>query len=375
MRNTTAPTSSRKAAVAIRRAIWRCAARSRRPCRWCSARRHRRSNRSTTCSSGRYRQLPLPRRADQAAAPRLALIDLRAHAVHAGLAGPVIAGHRSAICDSDGQVLVYLNRRGYAPTLLCTQLRLDRAVHAVRCAPDGASRSPHSCAVTTAARSAAAGALRPLRFRGQAGGPGHRARRRDAGGDVSGRAAGAARSRHGAPIAADVRCGDGRILLDGAGAHSGRHPDGHQGPSFPGRVAGRGASMRTRDCSAPTFAPPSAWRRPSCRWRGAPAAAARAGEVLIQTEYPEHPLLQSLLAAAATRPSPPARWRSAPLRAGRHSAAWRCCALSGQSAPPALRFPAARARERRRRRPGVRLLGPGAPPRWRGAPAATTRSC
>ena len=35
-------------------------------------------------AQGRYRQLPLPRRADQTAAPRLALIDLRAHAVHAG---------------------------------------------------------------------------------------------------------------------------------------------------------------------------------------------------------------------------------------------------------------------------------------------------
>src|SRR5258705_9299016 len=68
---------------------------------------------------GRYRPLPLPRRADQAAALRLALIDLRAHAVHQGLAGPVtqaIGRHLAA----DGQVLVYLNRRGYAPTLLCT---------------------------------------------------------------------------------------------------------------------------------------------------------------------------------------------------------------------------------------------------------------
>ena len=43
----------------------------------------------------RYQQLPLPRRADQSAAPRLALIDLRAHAVHAGLAGAGDAGHRA----------------------------------------------------------------------------------------------------------------------------------------------------------------------------------------------------------------------------------------------------------------------------------------
>ena len=68
---------------------------------------------------GRYRALPLPRRADQTAAPRLALIDLRAHAVHAGLAGPVTQAIERHL-HSDGQVLVYLNRRGYAPTLLCT---------------------------------------------------------------------------------------------------------------------------------------------------------------------------------------------------------------------------------------------------------------
>jgi len=68
---------------------------------------------------GRYRQWPLPRRADQAAAPRLALIDLRAHAVHQGLAGPVTQAIGRHLA-SDGQVLVYLNRRGYAPTLLCT---------------------------------------------------------------------------------------------------------------------------------------------------------------------------------------------------------------------------------------------------------------
>ena len=73
----------------------------------------------TPVQLGRYRAVPLPRRADQAAAPRLALIDLRAHAVHAGLAGPVTQAIERHL-RSDGQVLVYLNRRGYAPTLLCT---------------------------------------------------------------------------------------------------------------------------------------------------------------------------------------------------------------------------------------------------------------
>jgi primosomal protein N' (replication factor Y) len=70
-------------------------------------------------ASGRYQRLTLPRRAGQAAPPRLALVDLRAHAVSAGLSTPVVQAIGRHLA-ADGQVLVFLNRRGYAPTLLCT---------------------------------------------------------------------------------------------------------------------------------------------------------------------------------------------------------------------------------------------------------------
>ena len=70
-------------------------------------------------SAGRYQRLSLPRRAGQAQPPRLAVVDLRAHAVTAGLATPVVQAIERHLA-ADGQVLVYLNRRGYAPTLLCT---------------------------------------------------------------------------------------------------------------------------------------------------------------------------------------------------------------------------------------------------------------
>jgi primosomal protein N' (replication factor Y) len=70
-------------------------------------------------ASGRYQRLSLPRRAGQAAAPRLAVVDLRAHAVSAGLSTPVVQAIGRHLA-ADGQVLVFLNRRGYAPTLLCT---------------------------------------------------------------------------------------------------------------------------------------------------------------------------------------------------------------------------------------------------------------
>lgn len=70
-------------------------------------------------TNNRYVRLTLPRRADQAAPPRMALVDLRAHAVHAGISTPAVQAMERHIKE-EGQVLVFLNRRGYAPTLLCT---------------------------------------------------------------------------------------------------------------------------------------------------------------------------------------------------------------------------------------------------------------
>jgi primosomal protein N' (replication factor Y) len=70
-------------------------------------------------ATGRYRQLQLPRRAEQALPARLALVDLRAHAVTAGLSTPVVQAIERHL-GAAGQVLIFLNRRGYAPTLLCT---------------------------------------------------------------------------------------------------------------------------------------------------------------------------------------------------------------------------------------------------------------
>jgi primosomal protein N' (replication factor Y) len=70
-------------------------------------------------TTSRYVRLTLPRRTDQAAPPRMALVDLRAHAAHAGISTPAVQAMERHIKE-DGQVLVFLNRRGYAPTLLCT---------------------------------------------------------------------------------------------------------------------------------------------------------------------------------------------------------------------------------------------------------------
>ena len=70
-------------------------------------------------AGGRYIRLSLPHRAAKAEPPRMALIDLRANAEHAGISTPAVQAMQRHLSE-DGQVLVFLNRRGYAPTLLCT---------------------------------------------------------------------------------------------------------------------------------------------------------------------------------------------------------------------------------------------------------------
>jgi len=70
-------------------------------------------------TNGRYARLSLPRRAAQAEPPRMALLDLRSSAVQSGVSTPAVQAIERHLRE-DGQVLVFLNRRGYAPTLLCT---------------------------------------------------------------------------------------------------------------------------------------------------------------------------------------------------------------------------------------------------------------
>ncbi|MGH8287968.1 MAG: primosomal protein N' [Steroidobacteraceae bacterium] len=68
---------------------------------------------------GRYTRLVLTRRAAEAAPPRISLLDLRSTVMRAGISTPAVQAMERHL-EAGGQVLVFLNRRGYAPTLLCT---------------------------------------------------------------------------------------------------------------------------------------------------------------------------------------------------------------------------------------------------------------
>ncbi|PSQ91537.1 MAG: primosomal protein N', partial [Proteobacteria bacterium SW_6_67_9] len=68
--------------------------------------------------SGQYALQRLDERAGAAEPPRLELIDLRRRRVEQGLSRPLVDAMAGEL-DAGGQVLLFLNRRGWAPTLIC----------------------------------------------------------------------------------------------------------------------------------------------------------------------------------------------------------------------------------------------------------------
>jgi primosomal protein N' (replication factor Y) len=70
-------------------------------------------------AQGRISRLHLPERAGNAQPPGLTVVDMRAHAVHRGLSAPLLTAMDRHLAMGT-QILLYLNRRGYAPTLLCS---------------------------------------------------------------------------------------------------------------------------------------------------------------------------------------------------------------------------------------------------------------
>jgi len=109
-------------------------------------------------SAGRYQRLRLPERTGMARAPGFHLVDLRRQVATDGLTPPLVAAMERHL-EAGGQVLLYLNRRGYAPTLLCpacghclecrrcdARLVVHRHENRVACHHCGASRAvPEHC--------------------------------------------------------------------------------------------------------------------------------------------------------------------------------------------------------------------------------------
>ena len=67
---------------------------------------------------GRYRRLDLPRRAGGASPPRIDVVDLRSRPFDKGLCDVLIRAVEETKARSE-QALLFINRRGYAPLLVC----------------------------------------------------------------------------------------------------------------------------------------------------------------------------------------------------------------------------------------------------------------
>jgi primosomal protein N' (replication factor Y) (superfamily II helicase) len=304
-------------------------------------------------AAGRYTSLRLEHRAVQAQPPRLSLVDLRSSAVRSGISTPVALAIERHLGD-DGQVLVFLNRRGYAPTLLCTacgwiapcrecdaRLTVHLAAGRLRCHHCGADaplppRCPQ-CGFTvksvgqgTERIEETLGALFPrvaiARLDRDV------VRRR---GDLEG-------------VMQRVSSGEARMLIG-----TQMVTKGHDFPNVTLVVV----LNADQGLFSTDFRAPERLAQTIVQVAGRAGRAHKPGEVLIQTEFPDHPLLRSLLIAGYEG------FARAALEE-RAQAAWppysRLAALrdSARTADAALTF-LAEARALARRPPaGVRLLGP-----------------
>jgi primosomal protein N' (replication factor Y) len=243
-------------------------------------------------AQGRYAQHLLPHRPGAARPPRLSLVDLRRHASDQGLSQPVMQAIGRHLADG-GQIIVFLNRRGYAPSLFCNacgwvapcahcdaRMTLHRRAAELRC---------HHCGAHAPVPLTCGACGQPLNPVGQGTERVEETLARlfpDAPLARLDRDTAAGRGAMEA-VLQRAHSGEARILLGTQMLTKGHHfrevtlvvvLDADQGLFA--------TDYRATERLAQTIT----------QVAGRAGRAARAGEVLIQTEFPEHPLLTRLVA-------------------------------------------------------------------------------
>jgi primosomal protein N' (replication factor Y) len=243
-------------------------------------------------AAGRYVHVGLPARVHGGAPPRVDILDLRTRTLDHGLSAPLLQAVQRHL-DGGGQVLLFQNRRGYAPALLChdcgwsptcrhcdARMVVYRSRRRLLCHHCGASvPMPEACSECGGAHLVPLGqgteriedALRRL-F------PAFRIERFDS--DRLGRAGEIAR------LLADVRSGAIRILVGTQVLAKGHD---FAGLSFAGIVdadqALYGSDFRALERMGSLIT----------QVAGRVGRAGQPGEVLLQTHQPQHPLLRCLI--------------------------------------------------------------------------------
>jgi primosomal protein N' (replication factor Y) len=314
--------------------------------------------------SGKSRLLRLPNRTAGARPPVMQLVDLRAHAAAQGIATPALLAIQRHLA-ANGQVLIYLNRRGYAPTLFCpgcgwtapcprcdARLTVHRRERSLECHHCGAHRPvPETCPSCGEPVKPVGQGTERIEETLAAIFPQVPLARIDRD---------AMRQRGVLEQTLErVQSGEVRLLVGTQMLTKGHHfPDVTLVVVLNADQGLFGTDFRAAERLAQTIV----------QVAGRAGRAERPGEVLIQTEYPTHPLLQQLVtggydafAAAALVEREQARWppfaRVAVLRAE----------AAGREAPLAFLEHARELAERGCGHDGVELLGPASAPMERRA--------
>lgn len=240
---------------------------------------------------GRYSHVAMPTRVGGGSEPALKLVDIDQHAQQHGLSTPLLAAmHRHL--QAEGQVLLFLNRRGFAPALWCTscghivechrcdaRMTVHHADGRLRCHHCGAERAvPTSCSACGAAELAPVGQgterIEEVLGRLFPGVPGARIDR-----DTT-------RRRHSLEAQLEaVRSGEVRILVGTQMLAKGH--------DFPG-ITLVGVLDADQGLFSSDFRASERLAQTIVQVAGRCGRGDQAGEVLIQTRFPQHPLLQQL---------------------------------------------------------------------------------
>ena len=242
-------------------------------------------------ATGRYAKHVLPQRPGAARAPLIRLIDMRRHAADQGLSTPAMQAMEQHL-GADGQIIVFLNRRGYAPSLFCNacgwvapcahcdaRMTLHQRAQQLRC---------HHCGAHSAIPPVCGNCRQPLHAVGQGTerveetllrlfpqAPLARLDRDTAG------ARGAVQT-----VLDRVHSGEARILVGTQMLTKGHH--------FP-EVSLVVILNADQGLFAGDFRATERLAQTITQVAGRAGRGTKPGEVLIQTEFPEHPLLKRLL--------------------------------------------------------------------------------
>jgi primosomal protein N' (replication factor Y) (superfamily II helicase) len=242
-------------------------------------------------ATARYAKHVLPQRPGAAHPPLIRLVDLRRHAVDQGLSTPAMLAMEQHL-GAGGQIIVFLNRRGYAPSLFCSacgwvascahcdaRMTLHRRAQQLRC---------HHCGAHGVIPAACGSCNQPLHPVGQGTErveetllrlfPLAPLARLDRDTAV---ARGAVET-----VLDRVHSGEARILVGTQMLTKGHH--------FP-EVTLVVILNADQGLFAGDFRATERLAQTITQVAGRAGRGAKPGEVLIQTEFPEHPLLNRLL--------------------------------------------------------------------------------